>query len=170
MMSCTVHSPTDSLVQPTCILVYIECNSAPGGSPFELSLGLRSSSRVLFPPSPLRVSCVVVCPRFCLGSPQIGMTASAGDSGLCACRIDLNLSAPAASLGRMRSSNALSQDVKSTLLLCALSAGKEMQLEGANCIEWLRWGMISNFMEAKDTNVHLEGFSGRHRQCRCMHR
>ena len=70
-MSCTVHSPTDSLVQPTCILVYIECNSAPGGSPFELSLGLRSSSRVLFPPSPLRVSCVVVCPRFCLGSPHL---------------------------------------------------------------------------------------------------
>ena len=24
MMSCTVHSPTDSLTQPTCILVYIE--------------------------------------------------------------------------------------------------------------------------------------------------
>ena len=43
MMSCTVHSPTDSLMQPTCISVYIECNPAPGGSPFELSLGLRSS-------------------------------------------------------------------------------------------------------------------------------
>ena len=43
MMSCTVHSPTDSLVQPTCVLVYIECNPAPGGSPFELSLGLRSN-------------------------------------------------------------------------------------------------------------------------------
>ena len=27
----------DSLVQPACILVYIECNPAPGGSPFELS-------------------------------------------------------------------------------------------------------------------------------------
>ena len=64
MMSCTVHSPTDSLTQPTCILVYIECNPAPGGSPFELSLGLRSNSRVLLPPSLLRVSCVVVCPWF----------------------------------------------------------------------------------------------------------
>ena len=42
-MSCTVHSPMDSLAQPTCILVYIECNPEPGGSPFELSLGLRSS-------------------------------------------------------------------------------------------------------------------------------
>ena len=70
MMSCIVHSPMDSLVQPTCILVYIECNPAPGGSPFELSLGLRSSGRVLLPPSLLRVSCVVVCPRFCLGSPH----------------------------------------------------------------------------------------------------
>ena len=70
MMSCTVRSPTDSLAQPTCILVYIECNPAPGGSPFELSLGLRSNSRVLLPPFPLRASCVVVCPRFCLGSPQ----------------------------------------------------------------------------------------------------
>ena len=71
-MSCTVHSPADSLAQPTCILVYIECNPAPGGSPFELSLGLRSNSRVLLPPSLLRASCVVVCPRFCLGSPQEG--------------------------------------------------------------------------------------------------
>ena len=52
MMSCTVHSPTDSLAQPTCILVYIEHNPAPGGSPFELSLGLHSNSRVLFLPSP----------------------------------------------------------------------------------------------------------------------
>ena len=50
MMSCTVHSPTDSLAQPTCILVYIECNPAPGGSPFELSFGLCSNSRVLFLP------------------------------------------------------------------------------------------------------------------------
>ena len=37
MMSCTVHSPTDSLAQPTCILVYIECNPAEaeavGGRP-----------------------------------------------------------------------------------------------------------------------------------------
>ena len=70
LMSCTVHSPTDSLARPTCILVYKECNPAPGGSPFELSLGLHSSSRVLLPPFLLRVSCVVVCPRFCLGSPQ----------------------------------------------------------------------------------------------------
>ena len=52
MMSCTVHSPMDSLAQPTCILVYIEHNPAPGGSPFELSLGLHSNSRVLFLPSP----------------------------------------------------------------------------------------------------------------------
>ena len=52
MMSCTVHSPTDSLTQPTCILVYIECNPTPGGSPFELSLGLHSNSWVLFLPSP----------------------------------------------------------------------------------------------------------------------
>ena len=50
MMSYTVHSPTNSLAQPTCILVYIECNPAPGGSPFELSLGLRSNSRVLSSP------------------------------------------------------------------------------------------------------------------------
>ena len=42
-MSCTVHSPTDSLAQPTCILIYIECNPAPGGSPFKLSLGLCSN-------------------------------------------------------------------------------------------------------------------------------
>ena len=70
MISCTVHSPTDSLAQPTCILVYIECNPAPGGSPFKLSLGLHSNSRVLPPPSLLRVSCVVVRPRFCLGLPH----------------------------------------------------------------------------------------------------
>ena len=56
MMSCTVHSPTDSLMQPACILVYIVCNPAPRGSPFELSLGLRSSqSSPIFPLS-LRVS------------------------------------------------------------------------------------------------------------------
>ena len=47
MMSCTVHSPMDSLVQPSCIVVYIVCNLAPRGSPFELSLGLRSNSQVL---------------------------------------------------------------------------------------------------------------------------
>ena len=52
MMSCTVHSPTDSLMQPTCILVYIECNPAPGGSPFELSLGLCSSQSSPISPSP----------------------------------------------------------------------------------------------------------------------
>ena len=51
MMSCTVHSPTDSLAQPTCILVYIECNPAPGDSPFKLSLGVHSNSWVLFLPS-----------------------------------------------------------------------------------------------------------------------
>ena len=49
MMSCTVHSPTDSLMQPSCIVVYIECNPAPEGSPFELSLGLRSK---LLSPTP----------------------------------------------------------------------------------------------------------------------
>ena len=79
-MSCTVHSPTDSLAQPTCILVYIECNPAPRGSPFELSLGLRSTSRVLLPPPLLRVSCVVVCPRFCLGSPQEALSTSSPHS------------------------------------------------------------------------------------------
>ena len=79
-MSCTVHSPSDSLAQPTCILVYIECNPAPGGSPFELSLGLRSNSRVLPPPSLLRVSCVVVRPRFCLGSPQFVWVPALGES------------------------------------------------------------------------------------------
>ena len=71
MMSCTVHSPMDSLAQPSCIVVYIVCNPAPGGSPFELSLGLRSNSRVLSVPLPLRVLCVVVCPRFALGHLNI---------------------------------------------------------------------------------------------------
>ena len=50
MMPCTVHSPTDSLAQPSCIVVYIVCNPAPRGSPFKLSLGLRSNSRVLSSP------------------------------------------------------------------------------------------------------------------------
>ena len=54
-------------MQPLCIVVYILCNPAPRGSPFELSLGLRSNSRVLSVSLPLRVSCVVVCPRFALG-------------------------------------------------------------------------------------------------------
>ena len=67
MMSCTVHSPMDSFMQPTCILVYKECNPAPGGSPFELSLGLRSNSRVLFSPSPQ--SSLVWW--FVLGSPWV---------------------------------------------------------------------------------------------------
>ena len=67
MMSCTVHSPMDSLMQPSCTLVYVVCNPAPRGSPFELSLGLCSNSRVLSIPLPLRVSTVVVCPRFALG-------------------------------------------------------------------------------------------------------
>ena len=57
----------DSLTQPSCIVVYIVCNPAPRGSPFELSLGLCSNSRVLSIPLPLRVSHVVVCPRFALG-------------------------------------------------------------------------------------------------------
>ena len=60
----------NSLMQPTCIIVYIKCNPAPRGSPFKLSLGVCSNSRVLSSSSPLRVSCVVVCPRFCLGSPH----------------------------------------------------------------------------------------------------
>ena len=42
----------DSLAQPACILVYIECNPAPGGSPFKLSLGLHSNSWVLSVPLP----------------------------------------------------------------------------------------------------------------------
>ena len=41
MMTCTVHSPMDSLAQPLCTLVYIVCNPVSRGSPFELSLGLR---------------------------------------------------------------------------------------------------------------------------------
>ena len=66
-MSCTVHSLTDSLVRPSCIVVYILCNPTPRGSPFKLSLGLRSNSQVLSIPLPLRVSHVVICPRFTLG-------------------------------------------------------------------------------------------------------
>ena len=51
MMSCTVHSLMGSLAQPSCIVVYIVCNPAPRGSPFKLSLGLRS--KLLSPtPSP----------------------------------------------------------------------------------------------------------------------
>ena len=42
MMSCTVHSPMNSLAQPSCVVVYVLCNPAPRGSPFKLSLGLRS--------------------------------------------------------------------------------------------------------------------------------
>ena len=67
MMSCTVHSPTDSLAQPSCIVVYIACNPAPRGSTFKLSLGLHSNSQILSLPFLLRVSRVVVCPRFALG-------------------------------------------------------------------------------------------------------
>ena len=67
MMSCTVHSPMDSLAQPTCILVYIESNPAPGGSPFELSLGLCSNSRVLSSPS----SQSPLVWWFVLGSPWV---------------------------------------------------------------------------------------------------
>ena len=58
MMSCTVHSPTNSLMQPLCTAVYIVCNPAPRGSPFELSLGLRSKLPSPTPfPSP-QSSCV----------------------------------------------------------------------------------------------------------------
>ena len=67
MMSCTVHSPMDSLMQPSCIIVYMVCNPASRGSPFDLSLGLHSNSQVLSIPLPLRASHVVVCPRFALG-------------------------------------------------------------------------------------------------------
>ena len=70
MMSCTVHSSTDSLVQPSCILVYIVCNPAPRGSPFELSLGLCSSQSSPIPPLPSEpcVWCFVLGSY--LGSPQ----------------------------------------------------------------------------------------------------
>ena len=69
MMSCTVHSPTDSLVQPACILVYIECNPAPGGSPFKLSLGLRSKLPSPIHPLPSEFVCVGSW-SFGLGSPH----------------------------------------------------------------------------------------------------
>ena len=66
-MSCTVHSPTDSLVQPTCILVYIECNPAPVRLPIRALFGftLKQSSPIL--PSLSESPGVVVCPRFALG-------------------------------------------------------------------------------------------------------
>ena len=67
MMSCTVHSPTDSLAQPSCTVVYIVCNPAPRDSPFELSLGLCSNSRVLS--SPPSQSPLVWW--FVLGSPWV---------------------------------------------------------------------------------------------------
>ena len=68
VMSCTVHSPMDSLALPSYILVYIVCNPAPRGSPFELSLGLCSSLPSPTPPFPLRLLCVVVYPwYFALG-------------------------------------------------------------------------------------------------------
>ena len=67
MMSCTVHSPIDSLAQPSCIVVYIVCNPAPRGSPFELSLGLRSKLPSPTPsPSP-QSSCVLVLGLLALG-------------------------------------------------------------------------------------------------------
>ena len=60
MMSCTIHSPTDSLSQPSRTLVYIVCNPAPRGSPFKLSLGLCSKlpRPILSPLS--QSSCVLV--------------------------------------------------------------------------------------------------------------
>ena len=58
MMSCTVHSPMDSLAQPSCTVVYIVCNPAPRGSPFELSLGLRSKLPSPTPSPPSQSSCV----------------------------------------------------------------------------------------------------------------
>ena len=50
MMSCTVHSLTDSLTQPSYIVVYILCNPAPRGSPFKLSLVYAQTSWVLSSP------------------------------------------------------------------------------------------------------------------------
>ena len=70
MMSCTVHSPMDSLAQPSCTLVYIVCNPAPRGSPFELSLSLCSSQLSPILSLPSQSFCVVVCPWFHLGLPQ----------------------------------------------------------------------------------------------------
>ena len=67
MISCTVHSPMDSLAQPSCIVVYIVCNPAPRGSPFELSLNLCSNSQVLS--SPPSQSPLVWW--FVLGSPWV---------------------------------------------------------------------------------------------------
>ena len=50
MMSCTVHSPTDSLVQPSCIVVYIVCNPAPR-APHSSSLWVYAqASQVLSSP------------------------------------------------------------------------------------------------------------------------
>ena len=58
MMSCTVHSPTDSLMQPSCTVVYIVCNLAPRGSPFELTLGLCSKLPSPTPSPSSQSSCV----------------------------------------------------------------------------------------------------------------
>ena len=80
LMSCTVHSPTSSLVQPACILVYIECNPTPGGFPFKLSLGLRSNSWVL--PSPSSQSLLVWW--FILGLPWVASQTGVGDT----CSVD----------------------------------------------------------------------------------
>ena len=73
MMSCTVHSLMDSLMQPSCIVVYILCNPAPGGSPFKLSLGLCSKllSPISSPPSEFVCVLVLGSWSFGLGSPQI---------------------------------------------------------------------------------------------------
>ena len=65
MMSCTVHSPADSLAQLSCIVVYILCNPAPRGSPFKLSLGLR-----LKLPSPI---CPLLSEFMCVGSWSFGL-------------------------------------------------------------------------------------------------
>ena len=64
MMSCTVHSPTDSLAQPSCIAVYIVCNPAPRGSPFELQSCCSLSSSWILLPSGARMS--VRCSRWIL--------------------------------------------------------------------------------------------------------
>ena len=70
MMSCTVHSPVDSLAQPSCIVVYILCNPAPRGSPFKLSLGLRSKLPSPICPLPSEFVCVGSW-SFGLGSPHL---------------------------------------------------------------------------------------------------
>ena len=62
--------PMDSLMQLSCILVYIVCNPAPRGSSFELSLGLHSSQSSPILPFPLRVFVWWFVLGVCLGLPH----------------------------------------------------------------------------------------------------